>query len=65
LEDLEAEVEINNACETIRKHNTISSYESLGYYGLKGIGNGSMKDAQNYYIKGNKLNCSGYMIQVK
>jgi hypothetical protein len=26
---------------------------------------GSMEDPQNYYIKGNKLNCSGYMIQVK
>jgi hypothetical protein len=23
---------------------------------------GSRKDAQNYYIKGNKLNCSGYTI---
>jgi hypothetical protein len=35
LEDLEAEVEINNAWETIRENIKISAKESLGYFELK------------------------------
>jgi hypothetical protein len=35
LEDLEAEVEINSAWETIRKNITISANESLVYFNLK------------------------------
>jgi hypothetical protein len=35
LEDLDAEVEINSAWETIRENITISAKESLGYFELK------------------------------
>jgi hypothetical protein len=35
LEDLDAEVEINNAWETIRETITISAKERLGYFELK------------------------------
>jgi hypothetical protein len=35
LEDLDAEVEINNAWETIRENIKMSSKESLGYFELK------------------------------
>jgi hypothetical protein len=35
LEDLEAEVEINSAWETIRENIKISDNESLGYFELK------------------------------
>jgi hypothetical protein len=35
LEDLDIEVEINSACETIKENITISAKESLGYLELK------------------------------
>jgi hypothetical protein len=35
LENLDAEVEINSAWETIRENIKISAKESLGYYELK------------------------------
>jgi hypothetical protein len=35
LEDLDAEVEVNSAWETIRENITISAKESLGYFELK------------------------------
>jgi hypothetical protein len=35
LEDLDTEVEINSAWETIRRNIKISAKESLGYYGLR------------------------------
>jgi hypothetical protein len=35
LEDLDTEVNINNACETIRDNAKISAKESLGYFELK------------------------------
>jgi hypothetical protein len=35
LEDLDAEMEINSAWETIRENIKISARESLGYYELK------------------------------
>jgi hypothetical protein len=35
LEDLDAEVEINSAWETIRENIKISAKESLGYFDLK------------------------------
>jgi hypothetical protein len=35
LEDLNAEVEINSACETIRENFKISAKESLDYFELK------------------------------
>jgi hypothetical protein len=41
LEDLDADVEINSAWETIRENINISAKESPGYFELK-------KHAQNY-----------------
>jgi hypothetical protein len=35
LEDLDAEVEVNSAWETMRENSKISAKESLGYYDLK------------------------------
>jgi hypothetical protein len=65
LEDLDAEVEINTIWETIRENIKISAKESLGYHEPSSISHDLMKDAQNYWIRGNKLNCSGYRIQMK
>jgi hypothetical protein len=65
LEDLEAEVEINSAWKTIRENIKITAKESLGYNELKSLSHGLTKGTQNYHIKGNKLNCSGYKIQAK
>jgi hypothetical protein len=61
LEDLDAEVELNNAWEIIRENIKISAKESLGYC--------EMTKHKPWFdqacIKGNKLKCSGYRIQVK
>jgi hypothetical protein len=35
LENLDAEVDVNRAWETIRENNTISAKESIDYYELK------------------------------
>jgi hypothetical protein len=43
LEDLDTQVEINSACETITENIKISAKESLGYFELK-----KHKDIQNY-----------------
>jgi hypothetical protein len=48
LEDLDAEVEINSAWEMIRENIKISAKENLGYFELKKLNHGSVKDAQNY-----------------
>jgi hypothetical protein len=64
LEDLNAEVEINTTWETIRENIKISARVWV-VMNRSSISHGLMKDAQNYYIRGNKLNCSGYRIQVK
>jgi hypothetical protein len=48
LEDLDTEVEINSAWETIRENIKISAKESLDYYELRNISHGLTKDAQNY-----------------
>jgi hypothetical protein len=61
LEDLDAEVEINSAWETIRENIETSPKESLGYFEFNGL----TKDARNCLIKGNKLNCSGYRVHLK
>jgi hypothetical protein len=58
LEDLDTVVNVNSAWETIRENIKISAKESLGYYEMK-------KHAQNYYIIGNKLNCSDCRVQMK
>jgi hypothetical protein len=61
LEDLE----INSAWETFRENIKISAKESLGYFELKKHKPWFDEGCHNYYIKGNKLNCSGYRSQVK
>jgi hypothetical protein len=48
LEDLDAEVDINSAWETIRENIKISARQSLGYYELKKHKLWFVKDAQNY-----------------
>jgi hypothetical protein len=54
----DAEVEINSTWETIREDINISAKEKRRSYG-------STEDAQDYWIKGKKLNCSGYIIKVR
>jgi hypothetical protein len=46
LEDLDDEVNINSAWETIRENTKISAKESTGYYGLSSISHDSRKDAK-------------------
>jgi hypothetical protein len=48
FEDLDMEVDINSAWETIRENIKILAKESQGYFELKYISHGLMKDAQNY-----------------
>jgi hypothetical protein len=48
LEDLDTEVEINSAWETIRENIKISAKESQGYFEFKKHSHGPTKDAQNY-----------------
>jgi uncharacterized protein YqjF (DUF2071 family) len=48
LENLDTEVHINRAWETIRENIKVSAKESLGYHELKKHKPWSMKDAQNY-----------------
>jgi hypothetical protein len=63
LENLDSEVDIISAWETVRENIKISGRESIMNW--RSISHGSTKDARTYWIKGNKLNCSGYRIQVK
>jgi hypothetical protein len=65
LENLDTEVDINRALETIRGNIKISTKERPGYYELKKHNRGLMKDAQNYLTEGNKPNCSGYRFETK
>jgi hypothetical protein len=49
-----------------RENINASSTEILGCYELKQLKNhGLIKSAQNYQIKGNRLNCNGCRIQAK
>jgi hypothetical protein len=48
LEDLDADVEINSARETIIENIKISTKKGLGNFELMHGGHGLMKDAQNY-----------------
>jgi hypothetical protein len=69
LEELDAEVEINSAWETIRENIKISAKDSLDYFELKkhkSWFDGECSELLLFKLfKGNKLTCSGYMIQVK
>jgi hypothetical protein len=62
LEDLDAEMEINSAWETMRENITISATESLGYFELKKQKPWFDKGCSRLLDQRNKLNCSGYMI---
>jgi hypothetical protein len=64
LEDLDAEVEINSAWKMITENMKISAKESLGYLEWKKHDPWFDKGCSRYWIKGNKLNCSGCRIQV-
>jgi hypothetical protein len=65
LEDLDAEVEMNSAWETIRDNDKISSSESLGYFYLKKHKPWFDEGCSKLLNQGHKLNGSGYRIQVK
>jgi hypothetical protein len=58
--NLDAEVNIDRAWETVRENIKISAKESLGYYELK-----KHKSWFDEGCSGNKPNCSGCRVQVK
>jgi hypothetical protein len=65
LEYLEAEVEIDSAWETIRENIKISAKGTLAYFELKKHMTLFEEGSSKLLYQGNKLNCSGYTIQVK
>jgi hypothetical protein len=65
LEDLDAEVEINSAWETIRENIKILAKDSVGYYESKKHKAWFDEGCSKLLHQRNKLNCSGYRIQVK
>jgi hypothetical protein len=62
LENLDDDVHINRARETIRKNIKISAKEGLGYYELKKHKPWFDKECSKQ-IKGNEPNCNGYRNQ--
>jgi hypothetical protein len=65
LENLHAEVDINNALGTIRVNIKISAKESLGYYEFKKRKPWFEEKCSDLLGKRNKPNCSGHKINVK
>jgi hypothetical protein len=65
LENLGAEVEINSAWAMIRENIKISAKEGLGYFELKHYKPWFDEGYSKLLDQRNKLNCSGYRIQVK
>jgi hypothetical protein len=65
LKDLDAEVEINSAWETIIENIKISAKESLGYYGLKKHKPRFEEGCSKLLDHRKQDNCSGYRIHVK
>jgi hypothetical protein len=65
LEDFDTVVEINSACEMIRENIKISAKASLGYFELKKHKPWFDEGYSKLLDRRNKLNCSGYRIQVK
>jgi hypothetical protein len=65
LEDLDAEVEINSAWETIRENIKISAKESLGYFELKKHKPWFDEGCSKLLDQRKQTNCSGCRIQVK
>jgi hypothetical protein len=59
LEDLDTEVEINIAWETIRENINTSAKEGLGYFELKKHKPWFDERCSRVLIKGKKVNCSG------
>jgi hypothetical protein len=57
LKDLDAEVEINSAWETIRENMKISAKESLGYFEFKKHKPWFDDGCSKLLDKKNKLNC--------
>jgi hypothetical protein len=62
---LRADVEINSSWQRIRENVKILAIESLDYYELKKHKTWFDEGCSKLSIKGNKLNCSGYSIQMK
>jgi hypothetical protein len=62
---LDAEMDINSTWKTIRENMKISPKESLCYYELKKLQPWFGEGFSKLLDKKNKLNCSGYRIQVK
>jgi hypothetical protein len=58
-------VDINKDWETIRENRKFQPKRVEVIMNWRNIDYGSTKDGQNYYMKGNKPNCSGYRIQAK
>jgi hypothetical protein len=65
LEDLDAEVEINSASETIRDNIKISAKESLGYFELKKHKPWFDEGCPKLLDQRKQAKCSAYRIQVK
>jgi hypothetical protein len=65
LKDLDTEVEINSAWETIRENIKISAKESLGYFKFKKHKPWFDEGCSELLYQKNKLNCNSYRIQVK
>jgi hypothetical protein len=63
LEHVDPEMDINSAWEIIRETIKISAKERVCYFELKKHKPWFDKGCSEF--KGNKLNCSGYRIQVK
>jgi hypothetical protein len=64
LEDLNVDMEINCAWETVGKNMNISAKENLDYYELKKHKPWFAVECQNYSIKEIKLNYGCYRLQV-
>jgi hypothetical protein len=63
LRNLDDNVDINNAWKNIRENINNSAKESPGHE--LNMNHGLMKNVQNYYIQGSRLNWSGCRTQAK
>jgi hypothetical protein len=65
LVNLDDDVDINKAWETVRENIKISVSESLGYYELKKHKPQFNEGCSKLLDQGSKPNCIGYRIQAK
>jgi hypothetical protein len=65
LENIDTEVDVNKAWETIRENIKISAKESLGYYEWKKNKPWFNESCSKLLDQRNKPNCSGYRIQAE